>query len=169
VFSLAVDDQYLYWTPWTGSDATVYNAIVWRGEKAGLVNGTTAGAPFVNLDATFLWPYGGSLYFAYGATTTAVGRADLAGGVAKLPVEPGWLAFFGDCLVSSTAVAGQSPQRGFIYAMPLTGGGAQVEIAAGVSVPPVVAAPGLVFVNGTGELVAISPADFRMALAAGEP
>jgi hypothetical protein len=133
------------------------------------VNGTTAGAPFVNLDATFLWPYGGSLYFVYGATTTAVGRADLAGGVAKLPVEPGWLVFFGDCLVSSTAVAGQSPQQGSIYAMALTGGGAQVEIAVGVSVPPVVAAPGLVFVNGTGELVAISPADFRMALAAGEP
>lgn len=170
-FSLAVDGQYLYWTPWTGTDATIYNAVVWRGDKAGLVNGTTAGAPFVNLDATFLWPYGGSLYFLYGATTAAVGRADLAGGVATLPVEPGALAFFGNCIVSSTPVAassGTSPQQGLIYAAPLTGGGAQVQIAAGVAIAPVVAAPGLVFVNGYGELVAISPADFRAALASGE-
>jgi hypothetical protein len=168
VFSLAVDDRYIYWTPWTATDATVYDAIVWRADKVGLTGGTTAGAPFVNLPASFLWPYGGSLYFVYGATTTAVGRADFAGGVARLPVESGSLAFFGDCIVSSSAVAGTNPEQGLIWAMPLAGGATQVEIAAGVAIPPVVGAPGLVFVNATGDLVAISPADFRAALASGE-
>src|SRR6185437_15117117 len=140
MFSLAVDDQHLYWTPWTGTDAPLYDAVVWRADKAGLVNGTTAGAPFVNLDASYLWPYGGSLYFVYGATTAAVGRADFAGGVTRLPLAAGSLAFFGNCIVSSTAVAavgGARPQQGLIYAAPLTGGGAPVEIAAGVAVPPV--------------------------------
>jgi hypothetical protein len=168
-FSLAVDDQYLYWTPWAAIGATVYVATVWRGDKSGLRDGTTLGAPFVNLPASFLWPYGGSLYFVVGATTSTVRRADVAGGVARLPLVAGSLAFFGDCIVSSTAVAGMSPKQGLIYAMPLAGGAAQVEVAAGVAVPPVVAAPGLVFVNGTGELVAISPTDFRAALASGEP
>jgi hypothetical protein len=166
--SLAVDDQYLYWTPWVAIGATDYEATLWRGDKAGLFNGTTAGAPFVNLPASLMWPYGGSLYFVYGFTATGVGRADFAGGVGTYHVVPGSLAFFGDCIVSSAVVPGQSPQQGAIFAAPLSGGGAQVEVATGVAVPAVVAAPGLVFVNATGELVAISPTDFRAALASGE-
>jgi hypothetical protein len=168
VVSLAVDDQYLYWTPWTSTDTTVYSAVVWRGAKTGLLAGTTAGASFVNLPASLMWPYGGSLYFVYGATATAVGRSDFAGGVAAFTLVPGSLAFFGDCIVSSAAVAGRSPQQGSIFAAPLTGGGVEVEIATGVALPAVVAAQGLVFVNATGELVAISPTDFRAALASGE-
>jgi hypothetical protein len=176
-FALAVDDQYLYWTAWPTGGSTAYRASLWRGDKAGLMNGTTVGAQFVDLAATFLWPYGGALYFLYDPTpaTSAVGRADVAGGVATVPIEPGWLAFFGDCVVSSNAVAGISPQGGAIYAAPLVAasagaaGVAEVEIAADVAVPPVVGVPGLVFVNGSGQLVAIGPADFRAALASGQP
>jgi hypothetical protein len=150
-FSLVVDDQYLYWTSWDAIGATTYMATVWRGNKSALRDGTSLGAPFGGLPAMFLWTYGGSLYLAYAATpsTTALGRADLAGGVARLAIEPGWLAFFGDCLVSSTAVAGMSPRGGLIYAMPLAGGASQVEIAANVAVPPVIGVPGLVFVDAT--------------------
>jgi hypothetical protein len=174
-FSLAVDDQYLYWTPWAAIGSTVYRATVWRGDKAGLLDGTTPGAPFVDLPATFLWPYGGALYFVYSASlsTSDVGRADAAGGVTTLSVKPGWLTFFGDCVVSSTAVAGMNPQAGFIYGAPLATvgnpGAAGVEIAANVAVPPVVGVSGLVFVDGTGQLLAISAADVRASLAAGTP
>ncbi|HEY4395411.1 MAG TPA: hypothetical protein VGP64_15175 [Polyangia bacterium] len=170
-FSLAADDQYLYWTPWDATGTTQDPATVWRGDKSGLLNGTSAGAPYVDLSATFLWPYAGSLYVLYNPTpsTTALGRADVAGGVATLALKPGWLTFFGDCVLSSTAVAGTSPHQGFIDAMPLAGGAPQVEVAVDVAVPPVVGVPGLVFINGLGQLVAISPTDFRAALASGEP
>jgi hypothetical protein len=171
VFSLALDDRYLYWTACAALASKSYRATVWRGDKSGLMNGTAVAAPFVDLAATFLWPYAGALYLEYvGATgTSSMGRADLAGGVATLPVEPGALAFLGDCVVSSTAVPGTSPQGGFIYAAPLVTGAAQVQIAADVAVPPVVGGPGLVFVNGSGQLVAISAADFRAALASASP
>jgi hypothetical protein len=171
VFSLALDDRYLYWTACAALASKSYRATVWRADKSGLMNGTAVAAPFVDLAATFLWPYAGALYLEYvGATgTSSMGRADLAGGVGTLPIEPGSLAFLGDCVVSSTAIAGTSPQGGFIYAAPLVTGAAQVQIAADVAVPPVVGGPGLVFIDGTGQLVAISAADFRAALASGSP
>jgi hypothetical protein len=178
--SLAVDEQFLYWTPFDAIGATVYYATIWRASRTALFAGTDGGALFVNLAGESLAPCRGELYFNYSASLwrSAVGRADVNGQVVvDLPLPAGALAFLGDWVVSwtvddGTAPPDAAPANHAIYAAPLgesASGGGGVQIAASVALAPVAGVPGLIFVDAAGHLLAISEADLAAAVTGGRP
>jgi hypothetical protein len=175
LFSVAVDDQYVYWTTYpNASTIQVDEGPVMRGDKAGLLAGKKSYAQFLAADVSFLQPSGGELYFVYAATqwTSGVGRVDQNGARSSLPLPAGSTILVLDRWVV-TADAELAAPHGKIYAAPVDApAGAEsvaVQVADDVMVAPVIGLPGLVFVDAGGHLLAVSAQDLGAAVGAGQP
>jgi hypothetical protein len=173
--SVAVDDQYVYWTTYpVASTVQVGKGPVTRGDKASLLSGNGNRSQFVADWVSALRPVDGELYVVYAPPGRDwwVGRVDQNGARAILPLPGGSTLLVLDRWVV-TATPGSTFPRGKILAAParaMAGDGAvAVEIADDVMVAPVIGSPGLVFVDSGGHLRAISAGDIGTAVAAEQP
>ena len=172
--SLAVDDQYVYWTTYPVDSTIPTGQGVMRGDKAGLLAGRMSYAQFIGGNDSFLWPSGGELYFVYRATpwTSGVGRVDQTGTISSLPLPAGSAILVVDRWVSTADTELAAP-HGKIYAAPadpVAGDeSVAVQIADDVRVGPVTGLSGLVFVDAGGHLLAVSAQDLGAAVGAGQP
>jgi len=175
VSALAVDDQRVYWTE-CAVGSTMFEATgpIFRGDKASLPAGGSSGSELVGLNAYLLAPFTGGLYFAF-APSPGSGEVGVLEDVNRapsiLPLPPGSsLVAFDSWVVSSTAEAGRSDGKIYAVAAGSVAGDGQVavEIADDALVPPVAGLPGLVFVDSSGHLVAVSASDLGAAVAAGQ-
>ena len=174
LFSVAVDDQYVYWTTYPVDSTTqVGEGPVTRGEKAGLLEGKAGFSQFVADDVSALRASDGELYFVYAPAprSSSVGRMDQNGARSHLPLPGGSTLLVLDNLVV-TATIDASPAGGKIFAASAGAvaddGSVAVEIADDVLVQPVVAPSGLVFVDTRGHLLAVSARDLGAAVALGQ-
>jgi len=172
--SVAVDDQYVYWTTYpVASTVQVGKGPVTRGDKASLLSGNGNRSQFVADWVSALRPVDGELYVVYAPPGRDwwVGRVDQNGARAILPLPGGSTLLVLDRWVVTATTVG-SP-RGKILAAPagaVAGDGSlAVEIADDVMVAPVIGSPGLVFVDSGGHLRAMSAPDLGTAVAAGQP
>jgi hypothetical protein len=175
VSSMAVDDQFLYWTAFP-NDSTVQVGVgpIIRGDKASLLAGSGIASPFVDDWAAGLQPANGELYFdsAPLGRRSSVGRVDQNGSRVNLPLPGGDPPLVLDHWVAS-AVTASGLAEGEILAASTDAvagdGSVPVQVAVDVAVRPVIGTPGLVFVDTTGHLLAVSARDLGTAVAAGQP
>jgi hypothetical protein len=174
--SVAVDDQYVYWTTYpVGSTIQVGAGPVTRGDKAGLLAGNEIFSEFIAGWASALRPVDGALYavFTPPGRDWWVGRVDQNGARSILPLPGGNTLLVLDRWVVTATTGDSTVPRGKILAAPagaVAGDGAvAVEIADDVKVAPVIGSPGLVFIDSGGHLRAMSAPDLGTAVAAGQP
>jgi len=174
--SVAVDDQYIYWTTYpVDSTVQIGTGPVTRGDKASLLAGNGIFSEFVAGWASALRPVDGALYavFTPPGGDWWVGRVDQNGARSILPLPGGNTLLVLDRWVVTATTEDSTVPRGKILAAPggaVAGDGAvAVEIADDVMVAPVIGSPGLVFVDSGGHLWAISTRDLGTAVAAGQP
>jgi len=174
VSSLAVDDQRLYWTSWPVSTKTEFGrGRLFIADKASLLSGTANDPQVFVGDFLIVQPSGGSVYFigSLGQDSSEAGRFDGNGGEVSLPLPEGM-----DLLIldgwALTFVHADRPAPGQIYAADADAMAGHpnvlVEIADQVTVAPVIGPPGLVFVDGSGRLLAVSTQDLHAAWQAGQ-
>ena len=174
VYAMAADNQYVYWNEWPLAEMVpVDTGPVFRGETAALLAGEQTHEGEYLADAVSqLLPSGGRLYIIYETLTTArVGRVDEQGVEADLPLPVGSFAVVGDWVVTSTGRLGYPSGKSYAASTAAVAGDGSVavEIADDVAFPPVAGAPGLVFVDSGGHLLAVSAPDIGAAVAAGQP
>jgi hypothetical protein len=175
VYSMAVDDTYLYWTTFP-NDSTVQvdEGPVTRAGKAALLAGTASLSELVDDDVSTMASVGGSLFFAYSSPGQAsgVGRVDHNGSRTNLPLPWGTTLLVLDRWVVTAVPATSIPPGGKIRATSIGAvagdGSVAVEIADEVKVPPVGGGPGLVYVDTSGHLLGVSEQDLGAAVAAGQ-
>jgi hypothetical protein len=176
VYSMAVDDTYLYWTTYPiDSTVQVDEGPVTRADKVALLAGTASLSEFIDDDVAAMEPAGGNLFFSYaspGAASAGVGRVDQAGARTNLPLPWGTTLLVLDRWVVTAVPATSIPPGGTIRAAPIDAvvgdGSVSVQIADEVRVLPVIGGPGLVFVDTSGHLRGVSAQDLGAAVAAGQ-
>jgi hypothetical protein len=175
IASMAVDDDYLYWTTYPiDSTVQIGAGAVTRGDKASLLAGLAGSSDQLVSDwASALWPVGDDLYFVYTVPWKAswVGRIDASGTRVNLPLPGGnTLLVFADWAVTATIRIAPPKNRMFAAATGAVAGDGSVavEIADDVLVAPVIGSAGLIFVDGGGHLLAVSAQDLGAAVAAGQ-
>ncbi|HEY4395410.1 MAG TPA: hypothetical protein VGP64_15170 [Polyangia bacterium] len=178
VYSMAVDDTYLYWTTFP-NDSTIQvdEGPVTRADKASLLAGAGSLSQFIDDDVAAMQAAGGSLFFSYASPgrDAGVGRVDQNGSRTNLPLPWGTTLLVLDRWVVTAVPATSVPPGGLIRAVSIGAvvgdGSVAVEIADQVKILPVAGGPGgpgLVFVDGSGHLLAVSEQDLGAAVAAGQ-
>jgi hypothetical protein len=174
VSSMAVDDRFLYWTAFP-NDSTVQVGVgpIMRGDKASLLAGSETASQLVDGWASTLQPANGELYFEYASAGRdwSVGRVDESGSLVKLPLSAG-----NTLLVFDQWVVSAGTEHGFTGGKILAAsadavagdGSVPVQVAENVAVAPVIGPPGLVFIDASGRLRAISAQDLGTAVVAGQ-
>jgi len=174
--SVAVDDQYVYWTTYpVASTVQIGEGPVTRGDKASLLAGDGIFSELVADWVSALRPVGGALYVVYAPPWLDwfVGRVDQTGARSNLPLPGGSTLLVLDRWVVTATTPDSTYPRGRMIAAPARAvagdGSLAVQIADDVMVLPVIGPPGLVFVDSRGHLWAMSAPDLGTAVAAGQP
>ena len=173
--SVAVDDQYVYWTTYpVSSTVQIGEGPVTRGDKASLLAGNGNFSELVADWVSAMRPVDRKLYvvFAPPWLDWFVGRVDPNGARSNLPLPGGSTLLVLDRWVVTATTQDSTYPRGRMIAAPAGAvagdGSVAVAIADDVMVAPVIGSPGLVFVDRSGHLRAMSALDLGTAVAAGQ-